>query len=406
MNESRDPATASAGGGDSLRVLLAAGGTGGHLMPALATAEALAKQVACEFLVVGSERASERELRRLVPYPVVEIRARALAGRGLLSKVIALLNLPRSVAAAQRHLRDFRPDLVIATGGYVCGPTGIAARLSRVPLLVLEQNATPGITTRWLTRLAQAVAVSFPETARKLGKKARVTGNPIRATLPAAPTRDGAPGAAGASGGIHLLVLGGSQGARGLNTMVKLALPILADADLGLRVTHQTGVADAEEMRTAYAEHAIPAMVTPFIRNVGDAYAGADLVCARAGATTLAEVAYCGLPSILVPFPGAAGRHQHGNAAALERAGAAVMVEQEPNGTRLADALLEIGGSPDRLARMGAAAAAFGNDDAAGDVALLALSLVSAQRRHAARRMLQNTTLHAGDGVPRTTETT
>ena len=366
-----DPST------ESLRVALAAGGTGGHLMPALATAEALAARACCQFLVIGSHRTSERALRAMVPYPVVEVRARGMVGTGLAGRLRALAALPGSIAAARRHLRAFRPHLVIATGGYVCGPTGLAAWLAGIPLLVLEQNADPGLTTRWLRPFARAIAVSFEETAWRIGGKAVLTGNPVRATLPSAPRRDGQ-ATDSHRDGIHLLILGGSQGARGLNTMVELAIPIFAAAQVGLRVTHQAGKADLDVLRNTYDEHGIPATVTPFIQNIGEAYTLADLVCGRAGATTIAELAYCGLPSVLVPFPSAAGRHQHSNARALQRAGAAVVVEESVNGHPLAAALLELAADADRRADMAAAAAACGSDAAAAVVADLALSLVAA----------------------------
>lgn len=363
----------------SLRILIAAGGTGGHLMPALALAQELTARSACEFLIVGSPRESERQLRALVPYPAVEITAGALAGRGLAGKLRTAAGLLPSVVRALRHLRAFRPDLVVATGGYVCGPTGIAAWLARVPLLVLEQNAEPGITTRALRPLARAVAVSFQETARALGGKAVLTGNPIRATLPAAKARDGR--AAEAAGGrrVRLLILGGSQGAHGLNAMVEAALPHLADTDVGLKVVHQSGLRDVAALSAAYAHHAIPATVVHFITNVGDAYAQADLVCARAGATTIAELTYCGLASVLVPYPHAAGAHQHANARALERAGATVVVTEGDDGAPLAEAILQLATDPVRRGTIAAAAAACGRDDAAAAVADLALRLIGVE---------------------------
>lgn len=361
----------------ALRIVLAAGGTGGHIMPALATAEALAQRACCDFLVVGSPRAGERAIRGLVPYPVVEVRARALAGSGLIGKLLGAAALPLSILSAVRHLRRFRADLVIATGGYVCGPTGIAAWLVRVPLLVLEQNAAPGITTRGLRAFASAIAVSFPETAARLGRKAVVTGNPIRAALPIAPCRHQPAPCQSAAPTVRLLILGGSQGARGLNSMIELAIPILAAADIGLKIVHQTGIHDIERLRATYAEHGIPATVTPFINNIGDAYSRTDLVCARAGATTVAELAYCGLPAILVPFPHAAGKHQHDNAAALARVGAAAVVEEQSNGIAIAEAIIDLAANRSKLAAMATASAACGRDDAAAAVAELALGLIA-----------------------------
>lgn len=361
---------------DPLRFLFAAGGTGGHLMPALATAEALERDRECEFLFVGSPRASEREIRGLIPYPIAEVSARPLAGAGPIAKLRTLVGLVGSVAEARRHLHRFRPHLAIATGGYVCGPTGVAARLRGTPLLVLEQNAVPGLTTRWLRPFAGAVAISFAETAERIGPKAVLTGNPIRSTLPAAPRRDGSPLVRRARSGLRLLILGGSQGASGLNTMVESALPILARAEVGIRITHQTGKREVTKLREAYAAHGIPATVTPFITEIGEAYAEADLVCARAGATTLAELAYCGLPSILVPYPHAAGDHQRANAEAMVRAGAAELIPERANGRPLAEAIRSLAADPERMAAMAGAAATHGRDDAAGAVAELALDML------------------------------
>lgn len=391
----------------ALRIVLAAGGTGGHIMPALATAEALAQRAYCDFLVVGSPRAGERAIRGLVPYPVVEVRARSLAGSGLIGKLLSAAALPFSILSAVRHLRRFRADLVIATGGYVCGPTGIAAWLARVPLLVLEQNAAPGITTRGLRAFARAIAVSFPETATRLGRKAVVTGNPIRAALPMALTRDEPTPCPSSARAVRLLILGGSQGARGLNSMIELAIPFLAAADIGLKIVHQTGIHDIERLRATYAEHGIPATVTPFINNIGDAYARTDLVCARAGATTVAELSYCGLPAILVPFPSAAGKHQHDNAAALARVGAAAVIEEQSNGTAIAEAIIDLAANRSKLAAMATASAACGRDDAAAAVAELALGLLAGVRPAPSTGTRYPTNQKRTDrsNAPRTTET-
>jgi len=234
---------------------------------------------------------------------------------------------------------------------------------------------TPGSRPDGYVFFADSVGVSFARTARRLGSRAVVTGNPIRGALPAAPHRNGRPAGSRISTAVHLLIVGGSQGAQGLNTMVQLAIPLLAQADIGLRVTHQTGPRDVETMPSAWAQHGIPATVTPFISNIGDAYARADLVCARAGATTVAELTYCGLPSVLVPFPRAAARHQHANAAALVEQGATVMIEETTNGRPLAAAIIELASNPVTLATMAAAAAAMGRDDAADAVAEIALGL-------------------------------
>ena len=311
-------------------------------------------------------------MRELIPYPVVEIRATALAGGGWRRRLRGLSRLPLAILDAWRALRQFRPHLLIAAGGYVSGPAGVGAWLQRIPVLVLEQNAVPGLTTRWLTPIAAKVAASFPDSLAALGAKAVLTGNPVRSELP---TADHAAGRREGSSELRLLILGGSQGAHGLNMMVERALPILTAKALPLRVVHQTGAADLPALERAYRQHRIPATVSAFMKHIASAYAWADLVCARAGATTIAELTHCGLPSILVPFPHATANHQHANAAVLAAAGGARIVEQEEHGDKLALTILELATNRDLRQSMAAGAASLATPDAADRVADLVVSL-------------------------------
>lgn len=367
-----------------LRVGMAAGGTGGHLMPALALAEALSERCECEFLFLGSRRETERGLRRLVPYPVVELDVEGLAGVGLVRLVRRALRLPRAVYQSRRHLARFQPHLLVAAGGFVCGPAGVAAWWLRVPVLALEQNVVPGRTTRWLLPFVDLVAVSFPETRERLGPKARLTGNPVRRRIRGCRPADADDGAAvrrpSEDRPLELLVLGGSQGAHGLNELVRGALPHLVAAGIPLHVVHQSGERDVARLRAAYAEHGLDADVLPFIEDMAAAYRRAELAVCRAGATTIAELACCGLPAVLVPFPGATDDHQTANAGALVRAGAAELVRESDGPRALAERVARLAMDPAVLQDMRSRALSCDPGEAEAEVAELALTL--ATRRH------------------------
>ncbi len=351
-------------------VLIMAGGTGGHIFPGLAVAEALA---AAGVPVVWLGAAGGLETR-LVPARGIALETvpvTGLRGKGLAARLRAPLMLLRAFAASLGVLRRVRPRSVLALGGYVAGPGGVAAWLLRRPLVVHEQNALAGFTNRVLARLARRVLVGF---ADALPRAERV-GNPVRAAIAALPPPDVRWTAR--AGRPRLLVLGGSQGARALNRALPLALARLAPTQRP-EVLHQCGAHGVDDTRAAYAAAAVAARAEPFIDDMAAAYAWADLAVCRAGALTIAELAAAGLGAILVPFPYAVDDHQTRNAEALMAAGAAECVpEHDLDPARLADRLGDLLGDRARLLAMATAARTQARPDAAAAIARVCLEVAA-----------------------------
>ncbi len=343
-------------------MVVAGGGTGGHLFPGLAVAEHVAGTAAASVLFIGSAFGIEA---RVIPQTRFEFRAipiRGLRGRGWRGALEMAAQLPGATMRAWRILGAFGADVVVGVGGYASVPVVIAAALRRIPSVLLEQNANPGLANRALARVAQRVCTTFAEANRYFpAAKVVVTGNPVR-LFAARP--------AGTRAGFTLLVFGGSQGAHRLNEAMGDAGVALRDAIDGLRIIHQTGPADCTAVRERYARLGIAADVREFIDDMGAAYAAADLVVCRAGATTVAELTALGKPAILVPYPFAADDHQRANASVLAERGAALLaLDRDLDGQRLAQSIIELAGAPARLAAMGTAARALGVPDAAARVA-------------------------------------
>ncbi len=322
---------------ENRRLVIAAGGTGGHVFPALAVAQALARQgVAVEW--VGSNRGLEaRVVRDQAGFPLTELTVQGLRGRGLAGLLGLPIGLMHSLIDCWRVLARVRPGLVLVFGGYVSFPVGLAARLQGRPLWVHEQNAVMGTANRWLARLAQRVFTSFPAT-QHAPASAVCVGNPVRealTVLPPAPAR-----ARGEDQPLRLLVLGGSLGAHALNQALPSVVAGLQPVwPQGLEVWHQTGASEEAAVRQAYAAQSVVLKnprVEAFIDDMAAAYQWADLVVCRAGASTVAELAAVGLPAVFVPLPHAIDDHQTANAQALVQAGAALLVAQTD---RLADDL-------------------------------------------------------------------
>ncbi len=353
--------------------MIAGGGTGGHLFPGIAVAEAARRRdAATAIMFVGSARGIEA---RVVPgsgFELTLLPGAPLRGRGVAGKVGALGALGAGILQARALVRRFRPDVVIGLGGYASAPAVVAGRLARVPIVLLEQNAKPGMTTRLLARFADRVCVSFPETAAGFAPgRGVVTGNPVR-TFPPRP-------AAAARSGFTIAIVGGSAGAHRLNEAGPALRAALADVP-GLRLIHQTGLAEEAAVRTAYAG-APNADVRAFITDMGEVYAAADLIVCRAGATTIAEIAAQGLPAIFVPYPHAADDHQRANAEALVRGGAArIVLDHLATGARLAEEVREVLATPDALAEMRQRMRQFARPDAAERVLAVVDELVQARR--------------------------
>lgn len=350
-----------------MRVLIAGGGTGGHLFPGIALAEeVVTRHPKNDVVFIGTDRGLEA---RVVPqngFVFEPIKSRGLKGMGLVKLLLGLLTLPLSFFSAISLLRKYRPDVVVGVGGYSSGPVVLMAWLLRIPTGIQEQNALPGFTNKVLGKFVNAVFLSFEE-ARAFfpSAKCHVLGNPIRRGLLENFLRPSV-----AHEQFTLLIFGGSLGAKGLNSRVVDALPFLDDLKGKLRVIHQTGKNDLEPVKKAYADKQFPADVREFIDDMAGAYLGADLVVCRAGATTLAELTVCKKASVLVPFPFATDDHQAVNAQALVDAGAALMFrEQSLTGELLAKTIRELKDSPERLAKMQKAAGALGRPEAAREIA-------------------------------------
>ncbi|HXJ36708.1 MAG TPA: undecaprenyldiphospho-muramoylpentapeptide beta-N-acetylglucosaminyltransferase [Candidatus Eisenbacteria bacterium] len=351
-------------------IVIAGGGTGGHLFPGIALAEALrARGRTVTF--VGTQAGIEVRAVPAAGFPLRLVPGAQVRGGGVVRGLRGLAATARGVAAARGLLGELRPSVVVGVGGYASVAMVVAARLRRTPVVLLEQNTIPGVASRALGRLAQRVCLGFAEAASffPAGRWTH-TGNPVRQRVLDAPAVPGsAPG---------LLVFGGSQGAHRLNEAAVDAIGRLGGRVPGLRIHHQTGTADCEAVVAGYRRLGIAAKVEPFVDDMGAAYAAADLVVARAGAMSCAEITARGLPSILVPYPYAADDHQRHNAAVLVRAGAAEMIlDAELDGERLANVLGRLLGDTAARATMAAAARAAGRPDAALRVADVCASVES-----------------------------
>ncbi len=342
-------------------VLLCGAGTGGHLFPGVATAEELCRRrPSARVVFAGTGRGHEVEAVTGIGLEHRRIRSVGLKGKSPLAVLRGLCTLPVSAWDGWRLLSDLRPQLVVGLGGYSSGALVLVAASRGIPTMVLEQNALPGFTNRMLARVVSAAAVSHESALAHFPGTGVLTGNPVRETFFApAPPRP-------VAGGGRLFVLGGSQGAHAINMAMVAAAPHLAAAEPPLTLTHQTGVADCEEVERAYAGCGLSATVAPFFSEMAELMRDTDVVLGRAGATSLAEVTAVGRPAVLVPLPGAADDHQRLNAEALAEAGAALVVPQrELAGDRLADTLLTLFADDERRLAMAAASKRLARPDAA-----------------------------------------
>jgi UDP-N-acetylglucosamine--N-acetylmuramyl-(pentapeptide) pyrophosphoryl-undecaprenol N-acetylglucosamine transferase len=364
----------------ALSVVIAGGGTGGHLYPGLAVArELLARRPDAQISFAGTARGIEARVIPREGFPVDFIRSAGVKGKSVRDRLRGAALIPLSLADAWRILKMRRPHLVIGVGGYSSGPVVLVAAVRRVPTMVLEQNAVPGLTNRLAARFVDAAAVTFEATRMFFGPKAFVSGNPVRPEFLAAAGSQKESADDEQSSVVRVLVFGGSQGAHAINMAMVEAAPRLAVNPL-LRVTHQTGERDVEMVRSAYRQAGFPAVVEPFLFDMGRQLGEADLVVCRAGATTLAEITAAAKPAILIPLPTATDDHQRRNAEALAAAGGAeVMLQNEVTGASLADRILSLAGDRERRRRIAAAAQKVARPDAAGKIVDRALEL--AERR-------------------------
>ena len=356
-----------------LSLLIAGGGTGGHLYPGIAVArELMARVPDAQVAFVGTAAGIEARVIPREGFALDLIRSAGVKGKSLPAIARAVGLMPLSAADAWQAISRRRPSVVVGVGGYSSGPVVLLAALRGVPTLLMEQNAVPGLTNRLLAPVVNAAAVTYQESVRFFGDKAFVSGNPVRSEFfrKQEPERDQEEGAHGHDGlppgAARVLVFGGSQGAHAINMAMVEAASRLAAATPRVAITHQTGERDLEMVRDGYRRAGLEARVEPFLYAMDREMRAADLVVSRAGATTLAELTACGKPSILVPLPTATDDHQRRNAAALVKEGAALMVEQrELSGDRLAAGILALAGDAGRRKDVGEAARRLARPDAA-----------------------------------------
>jgi UDP-N-acetylglucosamine--N-acetylmuramyl-(pentapeptide) pyrophosphoryl-undecaprenol N-acetylglucosamine transferase len=368
-----------------VRVLIAGGGTGGHLYPGIALARELQRRDSSAHVsFAGTARGIEARVVPREGFPLDLLRVTGLKDRQGVARLRSLLMLPLAAIDAWRIVTIQRPDVVVGVGGFASGPVLAVAALRGYPTMLLEQNALPGITNRLLARLVRAAAVNFDEALRYFPRTGFVAGNPVRPEffpaqneekydpLDSIDTASGVNLAQGkpAQDAGRILIFGGSQGAHAINVAMVEAAPRLAASGTRLAVTHQTGERDLDLVRTAYERAGLEARVEAFIFQIDREMKAADVVVSRAGATTLSELAASGRPAILVPLPTSSDDHQRKNADVVAKAGAAVVIEERHLKTgALAEAVLSLLADPNRRRAMGRAAARLARPDAAARIA-------------------------------------
>ncbi len=361
----------------TMRVVIAGGGTGGHLFPGIALAEEfMTRHTDNDVLFVGANQGMEKELVPKAGYPLELIDVSGLKGQTFWQTLKNVIKLPWALLQASRIVRRYRPGIVVAVGGYASGPTALAAWLHGIPVVVQEQNALPGFTTRIISKFAKKVFVAFEEAETRLPpNKVMRTGNPIRQSLldnflrPRPELTEPIP---------RLLVLGGSQGAQFVNESMARAFRIIHERMPPVRLVHQAGRAKLDSIIPLYEEAGLlgKAEVVPFIDDMSTAYARSDLVICRAGATTVAELTICQKPAILIPYPFAADNHQEMNARALADRGAAVLIRQsELTPERLAEEILSLLQDNERRLMMARSAGRLGWPEAAREIADVCVEL-------------------------------
>jgi UDP-N-acetylglucosamine--N-acetylmuramyl-(pentapeptide) pyrophosphoryl-undecaprenol N-acetylglucosamine transferase len=359
-----------------MRVIVAGGGTGGHVIPALAIAQELRSRYHAQVLFVGTQRGIETRLVPAAGFELHLIQVGALNRVDLATRLKTLLDLPRAFLESAKLIREFRPDVMIGVGGYASGPAMLTAALMSVPTLAFEPNVVPGVANRMVAPMVSVAAVHFEATCHYF-RNCHVTGVPVRQEFFRVPlrSRDARP---------TVLVFGGSQGAHAINQAVLDGLPKLMDTIPSVHIIHQTGDKDYVTAQEVYLRTMISAEVSPFIDDMPGAFARADLVVCRSGASTVAEITAAGKPAIFIPLPTAADDHQRQNAAALADGGAARLLPQsELSGERLVTEIASLLHDRPRLAAMAEAARGFAHADAAARIAALAARATGIQSQYA-----------------------
>jgi UDP-N-acetylglucosamine--N-acetylmuramyl-(pentapeptide) pyrophosphoryl-undecaprenol N-acetylglucosamine transferase len=372
-----------------MRVIISGGGTGGHIYPALTIARAINDIEPSEILFVGTKQGLEADIVPREGFPFATVDAGGIERRLTLGNLRNLFKAFAGLFEAFAVLRRFKPDVVIGTGGYVCGPVLLTASLLGIPAIIQEQNVIPGVTNRILARFVGKIAAGYGEAAHNFGAgkdKVVVTGNPVRPDVLTATREDGLAALGLAPDRLTILVAGGSRGARSINTAMADVHARFAGRP-GVQILHATGSGEYNNIVGLLAQRGIDIAKTgnisivPYLYNMPQALAAADLAVFRAGAIGLAELTARGIPAVLIPYPYAAENHQEFNARVLEAQGAALVIrDADLTGPRLADTLETLLGDADKLAAMARASKQLGRPAAAAEIARLAIDLASSRR--------------------------
>jgi UDP-N-acetylglucosamine--N-acetylmuramyl-(pentapeptide) pyrophosphoryl-undecaprenol N-acetylglucosamine transferase len=363
--------------GIDMRMIIAGGGTGGHLFPGIAVAEeVLKRKPQNDVLFIGTYRGLENRVLKNLGFSLRFIDIEGIKGKSMAKAWQSMNKIPKSLIQASTIIRDFSPDIVLGVGGYASGPAVMAAHFMGIKTAIAEQNALPGLTNRILGKFADRVFLTFEQTKKWFSPpKTMVTGNPIRSAF-------FRKGLATKEAKVHftILIFGGSQGAHAINMAVINALEYLKDIMNQLKFIHQTGNSDMEPVSNAYRESGFYAEVFPFITDMASAYSAADLLICRSGATSVTEITASGKAALLIPYPYAIGDHQSKNAEVLLEAGAAEIIpEKELSGQKLADDIKRLYNHPETIMEMEAASAKLGNIQAAARIVDACIELVSSK---------------------------
>lgn len=367
---------------EKIRLLLTGGGTGGHLFPAVATAQEFQKQLpGTEVLFVGTKRKVDTKSLAAYGFSSESIVCHGLKGKNPWQLLKAIVVLPVSYFQAQKIIRKFQPDIILGVGGYVTGPVVAAGKNLGVPVVIHEQNSVPGLANRKLGSIANRVCLSLPGSGEEFPEKKRVyTGNPVRQNILELAEKETA---AGDQQGLRtLLILGGSQGAEAVNKLVVDTLCSLSDSQLAeINVIHQTGERMQPEVEEAYRKRGVKATVAAFFTKMDEVYGQADLLISRAGATTLSEMAVLGKPAILIPYPYAADNHQEKNGHYYVSGGGAIQYRQKNlTPEKLGETLLQLIKSDAKLSKMGAAMKRLAFPDAAERIVACCLEQIEKRK--------------------------
>jgi UDP-N-acetylglucosamine--N-acetylmuramyl-(pentapeptide) pyrophosphoryl-undecaprenol N-acetylglucosamine transferase len=362
-----------------MNIVIAGGGTGGHVFPALAVARELTRHMpGTRITFIGTARGIEARIIPKEGFDIKFIKSEGLVGKSILKTIGAALRIPWSILDAYRILKGIRPELVCGVGGYSSGPVVLCAKVMGIPTIILEQNTLPGLTNKILSRFVDSIAVTYHESIKYFPQeKTCLTGNPVREEILHGERERGCNTFSLERDRFTIFVFGGSLGARRINSAVAESLVHLNPLKDKVQFLHQTGDKDSEEMKKTYHAHGFKGTVLPFTHEMADAYAVADLIISRAGATTLSEITACGKAAVLVPYPYAAGNHQETNARKLWDIGAAQLIlDKDLNGKTLAEMIRYLIEDPEAISEMERTCKSLGSTDATKKIVGIMMGLL------------------------------